>query len=244
MKKIYLSGLFGVGILAAIFSGLSGSEAARMQQSYALVCRGSANLEIDTADTAPGEENIGFVFTRGTKPAGEGLGPGECSWVDRGMHDDEPDRLSQHVSSKAGPNLPYEGPRLLPIHTKPWSELHSPDKYWTFMVYNDRQGQLIVTGARPNAEMSVSHSADSDPLVCRGAKTFEAKSTEPHPWSELERSFSFTFIRGSKPARDGLAPGECSWQDRGMRADEPDRLVQHGEMGFQNRWYLELHSPC
>src|SRR5712691_13413074 len=114
MKRIFLSALIGVGMLAAIFSGLSGSEAALTQQSYPLVCRGSANLAIDTADTAPGEENIGFVFTRGTKPAGEGLGPGECSWVDRGMHADEPDRLSQHVamSLKAGPNLPYEGVRL------------------------------------------------------------------------------------------------------------------------------------
>src|SRR5260370_8426409 len=172
MKKIYLSGLFGVGILAAIFSGLSGSEAARMQQSYALVCRGSANLAIDKADTAAGEENIGFVFTRGTKPAGEGLGPGECSWVDRGMHDDEPDRLSQHVSLKAGPNLPYEGPRLLPIHTKPWSELHSPDKYWTFMVYNNGQGQMIVTGARPNAQITVSPPPATTPLACPTTKPF------------------------------------------------------------------------
>src|SRR5260370_14140766 len=171
MRRIFLSALIGVGMVAAIFSTLSGSEAALTQQSYPLVCRGSANLEIGVA---PGDGNIGFVFTRGTKPAVEGLSPGECSWVDRGMHDDEPDRLSQHVSSKAGPNLPSEGPRLLPIHTKPWSELHSPDKYWTFMVYNDRQGQLIVTGARPNAAMSVSPSADSDPLLCRGPKTFEA----------------------------------------------------------------------
>src|SRR5260370_27748037 len=196
MKRIFLSALIGVGMVAAIFSTLSGSEAALTQQSYPLVCRGSANLEIGVA---PGDGNIGFVFTRGTKPAVEGLGPGECSWVDRGMHDDEPDRLSQHVSSKAGPNLPYEGPRLLPIHTKPWSELHSPDKYWTFMVYNDRQGQLIVTGARPNAEMSVSLSADSDPLVCRRAETFEAKSTEPHPSPDLNPIFTSTSIPEPKP---------------------------------------------
>src|SRR5260370_1221961 len=142
MRRIFLSALIGVGMVAAIFSTLSGSEAALTQQSYPLVCRGSANLEIGVA---PGDGNIGFVFTRGTKPAVEGLSPGECSWVDRGMHDDEPDRLSQHVSPKAGPNLPSEGPRLLPIHTKPWSELHSPDKYWTFMVSNNGRGQLIAT---------------------------------------------------------------------------------------------------
>src|SRR5713226_8464591 len=134
MRRTSLLTVSGVAVLAVIFQFFSGTSSARTPESYPLVCRGGGSLVIGIA---PGEGNIGFVFTRGTKPAGEGLAPGECSWVDRGMHVDEPDRLSQDVSSKAGPNLPYEGPRLLPIHTKPWSELHSPDKYWTFMVYNN-----------------------------------------------------------------------------------------------------------
>src|SRR5260370_31535976 len=113
MKRIFLSALIGVGMAAAIFSTLSGSEAALTQQSYPLVCRGSATLEIGVA---PGDGNIGFVFTRGTKPAVEGLSPAECSWVDGGMHDDEPDRLAQHVTSKPVPTLPFEAPTLLPIH--------------------------------------------------------------------------------------------------------------------------------
>ena len=157
MKRIFLLALIGVGMTAAIFQVLSGSEAA--QQSYRLVCRGSANLPIGTA---PGEGNIGFAFTRGTKPASQGLAPGECSWENRGMHADEPDRLSQHVamSLKAGPNLPSEKVRLPSILTNRWyEELHSPDKYWTFTVYNDRQGQLIATSARPNPGMDVSPTA-------------------------------------------------------------------------------------
>lgn len=99
MKRIFLSALIGVGMVAAIFQILLGSEAARMQQSYPLVCRGSANLEIGIA---PNEGNIAFTFTRGTRPASQGLAPGECSWMDRGMYPNEPDRLSQHVAN-AGP---------------------------------------------------------------------------------------------------------------------------------------------
>ena len=144
MKRIILSALIVVGMTAAIFQILSGSEAA--QQSYPLVCRGSANLAIGTA---PGEGNFGFVFTRGTKPASQGLAPGECSWVDRGMHPQEPDRLSQHVE----PNSPSLKGNLAP-ENRWYEELHSPDKYWTFQVYNNGQGQMIVTGARPNGEMN------------------------------------------------------------------------------------------
>src|SRR4030095_15951822 len=116
-----------------------------MQQSYPLVCRGSANLGIGSA---PGDGNIGFVFTRGTKPASQGLAPGECSWVDRGVRTEEPDRVSQHVENgiqSLRGNLAAEN--------RWYEELHSPDRYWTFMVYNDRQGQMIVTGERQNEQM-------------------------------------------------------------------------------------------
>src|SRR6266851_8029928 len=146
MKRTFLSALIAVGMVAAIVQVWSGSEAARMQQSYALVCRGSANLEIGIA---PNEGNIGFVFTRGTKPASQGLAPGECSWVDRGVRPEEPDRLSQHVE----PNSPSLRGNLAP-ENRWYEELHSPDKYWTFQVYNNEQGQMIVNGARPNGEMS------------------------------------------------------------------------------------------
>src|SRR6266851_3415866 len=145
MKRTFLSALIAVGMVAAIVQVWSGSEAARMQQSYALVCRGSANLEIGIA---PNEGNIGFVFTRGAKPASQGLVPGECSWEDRGVRAEEPNRLSQHVE----PNSPSLRGNLAP-ENRWYEELHSPDKYWTFQVYNNEQGQMIVNGARPNAEI-------------------------------------------------------------------------------------------
>src|SRR5204862_47879 len=81
MKRIFLSALVGALLGAAIFQISSASEAAGTPENYPLVCRGGGSL---VTGVAPGERNIGFTFVRGTKPAGEGLGPGECSWKDRG----------------------------------------------------------------------------------------------------------------------------------------------------------------
>jgi hypothetical protein len=99
MKRIFLSALIGAGMVAAIFQIPSGSEAARPPVDYPLVCRGGGSFAIDTAS---GEGNIGFVFTHGTKPAGEGLAPGACSWTDRGMYDAEPNRVAKHVEAVVG----------------------------------------------------------------------------------------------------------------------------------------------
>jgi hypothetical protein len=141
MKRIFLSALIGLGMVAAMFQILSGSAAARTPEDYPLVCRGGGSLAIGTA---PGEGNIGFRFTRGTKPAGEGLAPGECSWKDRGMYPNEPDRVSQHIEEVVGAPKPgwYE-------------ELHSSGRYWTFMVSNNGAGQLIATSARSNGGIDV-----------------------------------------------------------------------------------------
>ena len=149
MKRIFLSALIGVGMVALIFPLFSGSSATRPPQSYPLVCRGGGSLVIGMAT---GERNIGFTFTRGTKPAREGLGPGECSWADRGMYPSEPDKVSQHV--EAGYESLKAGGTLAP-ENRWFEELHSSDKYWTFMVSNNGRGQLIATGARPDEKTVV-----------------------------------------------------------------------------------------
>jgi len=247
MKRILLSASISIVIVAANFQAFSRSEAARMPQSYPLVCRGAASLEIGAPE--PSSWDVGFTFTRGTKPAREGLAPGQCSWVDRAMHLDEPDKLYKNVEGEE-----------YPPGKKPWFlELHSPDKYWTFMVSNQlsKYGwrQLTATSASP-FEFTVMGTARlpsdlevirSYPLVCRGAPSLVMKVMP------AMRSIGFTFIRGDKPASAGLAPGECSWKDRGMRTDEPERLSQYvedmeslksgGTLAPENRWYEELHSP-
>ena len=141
MRRIFLSAVIGVGMVAAILQVLSGSAAARTPEDYPLVCRGGPSMVIGPA---PGVGNIGFRFTRGTKPASQGLAPGECSWMDRGMYPNEPDRVSQHVEEAVGTP-----------ENKWYDELHSSDKYWTFMVSNNGGGQLIATSARPSAGIGV-----------------------------------------------------------------------------------------
>ena len=114
-------------------------------RSYPLVCRGGPSLVMDVL---PALRNIGFNFVRGAKPAGEGLARSECSWKDRGMRDDEPQRLIQYVEDmetlKAGGTLAPEN--------RWYEELHSPDKYWIFMVYSQGRRQFAVTSARPKSE--------------------------------------------------------------------------------------------
>src|SRR5712692_6205558 len=153
MKRIFLSALIGVGMAALIFPLFSGRSAARTPEDYPLVCRGGGSL---VTGIAPGERNIGFTFVRGTKPAGDGLAPGECSWKDRGMYPSEPDRVSQHIEE--GSESLKVGGTLAP-ENRWYEELHSSDKYWTFMVSNNGAGQMIATSARPNVGMDVSPTA-------------------------------------------------------------------------------------
>lgn len=128
--------LFFVGAL------LCGESAARgTAESYPLVCRGGGG---SVAGIAP-ERQLVFKFARGTKPAGEGLAPGECSWLDRGMREGEPDSLYQQVAE--GSESLKTGGTLAPEH-RWFEELRSEDNYWTFDVYNDGRGRLVVTGAR------------------------------------------------------------------------------------------------
>src|SRR5205807_1281793 len=122
MKRIFLSASIGVVTVAAIFQVFSRNETAQTAESYPLVCRGGGSLVIGIA---PGERNIGFVFTRGTKSAGEGLAPGECSWMDRGMHADEPNRLTQPVEDNWES---LDGGRSLPLENRWYEELHSSRK--------------------------------------------------------------------------------------------------------------------
>ncbi len=152
MKRILLLMSIGLGLMTSL-QLRSVSEAARTLEDYPLVCRGGGSL---VTGIAPGERNIGFTFVRGTKPAGEGLAPGECSWKDRGMYPNEPDRVSQHVEESSD-SLRVGG--TLALENRWYEELHSSDKYWTFMVSNNGKGQLIATSARPNKTMDLSPTA-------------------------------------------------------------------------------------
>jgi len=108
------------------------------QQTYPLLCRGGGTMKSQShpGDTQHTYNILGLFFTKGARPAGAGLSPGECSWYDRGMNSKEPDILQQ----KVGKN----------VTSAPWSEaLKNPSTYWIFDVFNSGQGVLEITGNRP-----------------------------------------------------------------------------------------------
>jgi len=149
MKTRFLSVLIGVGMASLIFQLFSETRAARLADDYPLICRGSETFKIDppmpcegcvSPDEGPALRYVSFTFIRGSKPSGKGLAPGECSWLDRGMRPDEPDRLVQEIEG-VGIAEKYE-----------WrKDLRSPDTYWTFTVHSAR-GLLWATGAERNGK--------------------------------------------------------------------------------------------
>jgi len=168
MKRIFLSTLIAAGMVVLIFQIWSGSEAAPTPVDYPLVCRGGGSLK---PGSAPGEGNIGFVFTHGTRPAGADLAPGACSWTDRGMYEAEPNQVSQHfVEEVLGAPKPLW-----------YVELRYSDKYWTFMVSNNGKGQLIAASSRPGGvDVSPTKTTGFTPSA-DGAKTWEWVSS----WSNF-----------------------------------------------------------
>ncbi len=78
---------------------------------------------------------------------------------------------------------------------------------------------------------------ESYPLECRGTDTLKVVDLDGPAGF---RWVGFTFIPGTKAARDGLLPGQCSWLDRGFRAGEPGTLAQPIEGA--GGWMKELNS--
>lgn len=65
-------------------------------------------------------------FRKGSKPASQGLNPGECSWMDRGMRDSEPDSICHDVtdvflSTTYNHNSQYNPPDLQLLQSA-WSK--------------------------------------------------------------------------------------------------------------------------
>lgn len=94
-------------------------------ESYALVCRRGKGALF-------GKDGVSFKFVKGTKKAGADLAAGECAWPDRKMSADEPDVLLAPLTNNFSP-----------------SGVHRDEEYWTFKVYNDGRGRMVVTGAEP-----------------------------------------------------------------------------------------------
>lgn len=94
-------------------------------ESYALVCRRGEGALF-------GKDGVSFKFVKGARKAGASLAAGECAWPDRRMSADEPDVLLAPLTNNFSP-----------------SSVHRDEEYWTFKVYNDGRGRMVVTGAEP-----------------------------------------------------------------------------------------------
>ncbi len=128
-------------------------------ETYPLVCRGTNTLKVMDLDGPVGFRWVGFNFIPGTKPAGDGLLPGQCSWRDRSMRAGEPARLAQ----------PIEGALA-------WiKDLNSSDSYWTFNVYN-AGAQLRATGAERNKRMILPTLKTNFALAKNGGMVFPSST--------------------------------------------------------------------
>ena len=105
-------------------------------------CRGGGSMRSRShSGNAQHTYNIlGLFFDKGNRAAGLGLAPGQCSWLDRGMRNGEPDILQQEVRPNVTSALWFQ-------------DMKNPSKYWTFNVFNTNQGVMKVTGAFPGRRL-------------------------------------------------------------------------------------------
>ena len=113
---------------------LMAAPAAAVPPTYELRCRGSIpgrpmRVELVNGQRA-GYDRLIVSFRFSDRPAPQGLAPGQCSWIDRGMRPGEPIRLEEDILQGQSSAANY---------------LTSPAHYWTFYGYNTNRGFLQVT---------------------------------------------------------------------------------------------------
>ncbi len=129
------------------------SSVASAQQSYPIVCRGGGNLHFSYTPFSNFSQNpqIWISFQRGTQKAGSNwenintLMPGQCSWLDRAVSNNEPDRII--VKDIRNFTISWNQGRVMGISSDLAyiNTLQNPNHYQAFDVYNDRRGNFIVT---------------------------------------------------------------------------------------------------
>ena len=112
MKKL-MSFWFRAGSLALAFS-LHLAEA--QPADFPLRCKGSTGM------ASANGKNLIIEFTKGDRPADQGLQSGQCSWLDRGLRSNEPTRVVQE--------RPTVG------EAQSTAKLINAGETWTFWVFN------------------------------------------------------------------------------------------------------------
>jgi hypothetical protein len=118
-------------LLAGLALMLSGSQSAMAQprpQDFPLRCHGKQGM----ASTSGANLIINFAPSDG--PAGRGLDPGECSWLDRALRSSEPRRV---VDTRPSPG-----------EARNIATLINRGETWTFWVFNSGNFLKATTSAR------------------------------------------------------------------------------------------------
>jgi hypothetical protein len=153
-------GVAGLEVPPPTLSTPSSSE----PTSYPLVCRGGGFLQFDftSRSNVSAKPQLWITFDKASSGAGmnhENVGwlePGQCTWLDRTVGTNEPDRiaireplfnLSDFGISWTSGQVSGIGSALSYLNV-----LQSADYLQTFQVYNDGQGNFIVTGIDNSAE--------------------------------------------------------------------------------------------
>ena len=106
---------------------------------------------------------------------------------------------------------------------------------------------VLVVGLVVAVSVLDVNAQQSFPLICRGGggmKTRAHAGNAQHTFNIL--GLFFTKANRSAGSRGrNLTPGQCSWVDRGMRANEPDILQKEvGPAVNSAPWFADLKNPA
>ena len=130
------------------------SSVAFAQPTYPIVCHGGGELFFNYMPFSNFSPNpqIWITFQRGAQKAGsnwENIGalmPGQCSWLDRPVSNNEPNRII--VKDIRNFSISWNQGQVMNISSElsymKW--LQDANRYQSFDVYNDSQGNFILTG--------------------------------------------------------------------------------------------------
>lgn len=135
-----------VTLFFAFFALSSGAFAA---QSYPMQCRGGGSIGLSAAN------NTAYMyFGKAPNKASQGLGVGQCAWLDRAIGPNEPPCIQQNAVGATAwitaNNVP-SSTALTSTHYQPNSpraqwmrNLLSSDNYYTFQAYNPGTGGCFI----------------------------------------------------------------------------------------------------
>ena len=165
MKQLLSVAVMVLVILVGIVGfSLAGNETSTLQaaaktpnevvSTLPIVCRGGGELYFNYtpfSNFSPNPE-IWITFQRGAQKVGsnwENMGallPGQCSWPDRPVSNDEPNRII--VKDIRNFSISWNQGKVMGISSElsymKW--LQDANRYQSFEVYNDSRGALILAG--------------------------------------------------------------------------------------------------